>query len=316
MGIEYHGLQFLRIAAKYGCFGRVATIGRQGLFVEGKEVRNLMGLGTDYEHGKYCESLLLKYFGATSVDSWDYSGYEGASYIADMNKPFRDRPSAYDTVIDAGSLEHIYNAPQALLNVSELCRDGGQILHVLPANNFCGHGFWQFSPELFFSLYSEANGYSETRVFLASEYRTDVWYEVEKPSGGQRANVISFTPLFVLCRTVKARRPCHQNVQQSDYMHIWQQDVPIQPEINERPWWRAKIRSALQRSVLVDFAYMFYIELSGKWSLSSRNPHLTARSVASEIAKHPGNGFQAGSALCPSGNSMAGAGGAGSSGIG
>jgi hypothetical protein len=280
VGIGHHELQFLRFAAKHAQFGRVATIGRQGLGLDKKVVCSLIGVGTEYKHEKYCDSLLLQHFGATCVDSWDYSDYEGASHIADLNKPLDEGVSTYDTVIDAGSLEHVYNAPQALRNVSELCCDGGQILHSLPGNNFCGHGFWQFSPELFFSLYSESNGYAQTRVFLASEYRTDTWYEVAKPEHGQRANVMSFTPTFVLCRTVKARKSCHDSVQQSDYIHIWQQDEAAQPQVEARPMWRAKLRSALQTSVLVDFAYMLHIKLSGKRSLSARNPHLTARSVS------------------------------------
>jgi hypothetical protein len=274
----YHGLQLLRFAAKHAQFGRVATIGRQELGLGKKEVRSL--IGAEYEHDKYCDSLLLQHFGATCVDSWDFSDYEGASHIADMNKPLNEGLSTYDTLIDFGSLEHVYNAPQALLNVSELCRDGGQILHFLPGNNFCGHGFWQFSPELFFSLYCESNGYAETRVFLASEYRTDTWYEVMKPEHGQRVNVISFMPTFVLCRTVKARKCCHDGVQQSDYIHIWQQNGATQPQVTARPMWREKIRSALQTSALVDFAFFLYIKLSGKWSLSARNPQLTARSVS------------------------------------
>jgi len=61
-----------------------------------------------------------------------------------MNKTLNGELSAYDTLVNFGSLEHVYNAPQALLNVSELCRNGGQILHLLPGNNFCGHGFWRF----------------------------------------------------------------------------------------------------------------------------------------------------------------------------
>jgi hypothetical protein len=279
VGIDHHGLQFLRFAATHGQFGRVATIGRQQLFLDKNQVCTLIGAGSEYKHEKYCESLLLQHFGAASVDSWDYSDYEGASHIADMNKPLNERLSTYDTVIDAGTLEHVYNAPQAFLNVSELCRDGGQILHVSPGNNFCGHGFWQFSPELFFSLYCESTGYSETRVFLASDYRTDIWYEVVKPEHGQRANIISFTPVHVLCRTVKARRCCHDSVQQSDYVHTWQRYEGIQSQVEVRPMWRAKIRSALQTSAFVDLAYMLHIKLSGKRSLSARNPHLTARSV-------------------------------------
>jgi len=280
VGIGYHGLQFLRFAAKHAQFGRVATVGRQELGLSQQEVCSLIDVGAEYKHEKYCDSLMVLHFAATCVDSWDYSDYEGASHVADMNKPLNVGLSSYDTVIDFGSLEHVYNAPQALRNVSAMCRDGGQILHMVPGNNFCGHGFWQFSPELFFSLYCESNGYSETRVFLASEYRTDIWYEVAKPEHGQRANVISFTPTFVLCRTVKARKSCHDSVQQSDYIHTWQQNEATQSQVEVRPMWRAKIRSALQTSSLVDFAYILYIKLSGKRSLSARNPHLTVRSVS------------------------------------
>ncbi len=263
--------------------GRVATIGRQELGLTKEEVRRLIDVGPDYEDAKYCDSLLLEHFGATCVDSWDYSDYEGANHIADMNKPLGENFPRYDTVVDSGSLEHVYNTPQALLNVSELCCEGGQILHLVPANNYCGHGFWQFSPELFFSLYSEANGYSETRVFLASGYRTDVWYEVTRPEHGQRANVISFTPTLVLCRTVKAHKHSHDRVQQSDYVHVWQKDAAPQTPVKPRPVWRAKIASALQASALVDFAFVIYIKMSGKWSLSGRNPHLTVRSVSSLV---------------------------------
>jgi hypothetical protein len=277
MAIGYHELQFLRFAAKQAPFGRVAMIGRQELSLDREEVCGLLGVGTEYKHEKYCDGLLLRHFGAACVDSWDYSDYEGASHIADMNKPLNEKLSKYDTVIDTGTLEHVYNAPQALLNVSELCCDDGQILHVVPGNNFCGHGFWQFSPELFFSLYCESNGYSETRVFLANEFRTDIWYEVRKPENGQRANVISFTPTFALCRTVKARECRHDSVQQSDYIHLWQHNG--KPQVKVRPTWRAKIASALQTSPLIDFAFFSYIKISGKQSLSDRNPHLTARSV-------------------------------------
>ena len=147
-----------RFAAARKPFGRVATIGRQGLHVPPEKVRKLLNLNQEIDYGKYCEDLLKAQFGAKSVDSFDNSDYEGATHIVDMNVRLK-KQYRYDTVIDGGSLEHIYNAPQALKNLSEMCEEGGQILHMLPANNFCGHGFWQFSPELFFSLYSGKNGY-------------------------------------------------------------------------------------------------------------------------------------------------------------
>jgi hypothetical protein len=40
---------------------------------------------------------------------------------------------------------------------------------------------------------------------------------------------------------------------------------------------------ALQTSVLVDFAYILHVKLSGKRSLSSRNRHLNVRSVDSLV---------------------------------
>ena len=47
---------------------------------------------------------------------------------------------------------------------SDLCKNGGTIIHSLPSNNNCGHGFWQFSPELFFSLYNEKNGFKNNEM--------------------------------------------------------------------------------------------------------------------------------------------------------
>ena len=277
MGLGTHGLQLFRFAAKQAELGRVATIGRQQVGLNGRDLRRSFSFLRDVDPEKYCESLLVNHFGAAVVDSWDFSDYEGATHVWDMNHPLQEAAGEYDTVFDGGSLEHVYNVPQALLNVSRLCRNGGQILHLLPANNFCGHGFWQFSPELFYSLYSEANGYSDTRVFLSSEYRTDVWYEVRRPRDGNRVNVTTLTPLFVLCRTVK-RGPCsHDNVQQSDYVHVWRQDEPAPADA--RPHWRMKLRSALQKSYFVEFGYMVHSQLSGRRTLSARNSNLIERPV-------------------------------------
>ena len=69
----------------------------------------------------------------------------------------------------------------------------GVILHVLPANNFNGHGFYQFSTELFYSLYSPKNGYEETVVFLADLADNEVWYKSLQSSNAKRVQFISNT---------------------------------------------------------------------------------------------------------------------------
>ena len=220
MGIDVHVLNFLRFARKRQNFGCVATIGRQGLIVPNDRLKKLLKLERKPNLGSFCEDLLKVHFGATSVESFDNSDYQNATHIADMNKPIKIHDQ-YDTIIDGGCIEHIYNVPQALKNVSQMCMEAGQILHILPANNFCGHGFWQFSPELFFALYSEANGYRETQVFIADLANERFWYEVRKPQNGQRAHATSPTPLYALVRTRKAGVVTHENIQQSDYVYLW-----------------------------------------------------------------------------------------------
>jgi hypothetical protein len=228
MGIDVHGLNLLRYSQKFGDFGSTITIGRQGLDVIESDVRDAVAAGTDYRNDRYCEPLLLSYFGSTGVDSIDNSKYEGASIVHDMNLPIpSDLHARYDTVIDGGCLEHIYNVPQALKNCSLLCKPGGQILHMLPANNFCGHGFWQFSPELFFSLYSNPNGYRDTDVFLAELSDTSKWFKVKAPQNGQRVTVHTSTELYVLARTLLTEGPFSQsNIQQSDYVFGWSNESP------------------------------------------------------------------------------------------
>jgi len=193
MGIDIHGLNFLRYAAKKKALGRVATIGRQSLIVPSVQ-----------PGGGFCEEFLAKQFSARVVDSYDYSDYEGATHIVDMNRPLVTAEE-YDTVVDCGTTEHIFNVSQALRNVSTLAARGAQIIHVLPANNFCGHGFWQFSPELFFSLYSEGNGFTETEVFLADLENNRAWFAVKQPTDGERALVISRSPCMFFAGLASCR---------------------------------------------------------------------------------------------------------------
>ena len=228
MGIDFHGLNLLRHAKRGGDFGRTITVGRQGVHVSEELIRRTLVASRPYSHSDYCEPLLEVFFGSSSVHSIDNSDYENATIIHDMNKPLpAEFFGQYDTVIDYGTSEHIFNATQALLNYSLLCRPGGRIIHYLPANNLCGHGFWQFSPELSFSLYSGANGYSDTSVFLADLSNNRVWYKVKAPRDGRRVNVWSHSPVYVLAMTTLAGGDfSHDRVQQSDYVYAWTGDAP------------------------------------------------------------------------------------------
>jgi SAM-dependent methyltransferase len=287
MGIDIHTLNFLRNAKKKKPFGETVTIGRQGLHASEHRVKELVGTKSTYKNQVYCEELLTEYFGATNVESIDNSDYEKATRIHNMNEPLpQNLCGKFDTVIDGGCLEHIFNVPQAFKNCSLLCKQGGQILHILPANNFCGHGFWQFSPELFFALYSTENGYEETEVFLADLFDRDKWYQVQKPTNGKRVNIKSSDALYVLVRTVlKKTNFAHINVQQSDYVYEWNRTTPM-PEPTPSKGHVGFILFLIKIPFvykLLSPIYHLYLRANSGDKLDGKNPELSVITVKTYI---------------------------------
>lgn len=102
-----------------------------------------------------CEYALRR-LGFDSVVATDVDGFEGADFLFDLNDD--DVPDAhrakFDMVIDSGTLEHIFNVPNALRNIVNFTVDGGRILHLSPSSNHIDHGFYMFSPTLFWDFYS------------------------------------------------------------------------------------------------------------------------------------------------------------------
>jgi len=274
MGIDLHTLNFLIYAHQSGDFKTTATIGRQEIHVP--KTKNPI---RQVDLTRFCEPLLENFFGSHSIDSFDNSPYEGATYIVDMNSPIpKELERKYDTVIDGGCLEHIFNIPQALKNCSLLLKAGGQIIHVLPANNFCGHGFWQFSPELFFSLYSEENGYKSTEIFLASNNDNRYWYKVKKPRNGQRVNIYSSSEISILVRTILTNEAFkHNQIQQSDYVAQWNATNQNKTHENTK-----KLRNFFKK---IPFASKIY-NLTTRYrfmkinTLGPQNPNLTQIKIA------------------------------------
>jgi hypothetical protein len=139
--------------------------------------------------------------GTTQTDFWaiswehhrsrvlDASPYEGADTIHDMNTPVPEVwHGRYDVVIDSGSLEHIFNFSVAIANLANMLRVGGTIFVTTPANNLMGHGFYQFSPELMFWVFSESNGFAVHKILLVEAgypsvelMRNHTVYEVTDP---------------------------------------------------------------------------------------------------------------------------------------
>ena len=194
MGIDLHNLGLLAHAQDRGVsFTRTVGIGRQALFVDPPELerhrvlRGVAPLADEAPAGgpRWFEPVMRQWFGAATVDSVDASAYEQATLLHDMNLPWpagQPGMGSYDAVIDFGCLEHVFDFPVAWRNCVALCRAGGHLFHSLPANNLSGHGFYQFSPELFFNLYQEKNGFALLGVWFALKAEPRYWWKVADPA--------------------------------------------------------------------------------------------------------------------------------------
>jgi SAM-dependent methyltransferase len=225
-------------------FQRVLTLGHLQLFLHPAELKALRGAYranpphpltvplADYRFGEYADRFLKEFCGVTTLETIDCSTYEGATISHDMNTPIPDGlGGGFDVVIEGGSLEHIFNFSVAIRNVMQLVRLGGTVFLTMPANNLCGHGFYQFSPELLYRVFSWENGFEATKVvFLEAAFPgvelTPIRraYEVADPlSVGLRVGLRSARPMIMMMEARKTREvePFAATPQQSDYVARW-----------------------------------------------------------------------------------------------
>lgn len=233
MGIENPGLRFLLACRAGGVrFDETLTIGRQQLFLSADE---LMTAFADYGYrlnagtaagmltGTRPADPVFRMLGATALDSIDASDYEGATIIADLNDPVdAGLHERFSVVLDGGSLEHIFNFPQAIRSCMALTAVGGHLLMVTPADSYLGHGFYQFSPELLFRLFTVENGYHVKHVLLCDDKGR--WFRVHDPATkGRRMALAATRPtmMYACAQRLASRDILATSPQQSDYVQSW-----------------------------------------------------------------------------------------------
>ena len=235
MGVDAKGAQFLLAMHRLGVsFARTATIGRQRLFVTPSWLRRcLQAFGIDPDSKEAMELFstaggfaepFLRVLGAENTVSVDASDYEGATRLVDLNRPLpADLEGAFSAVVDLGTLEHVFDFPTAMGNCMRMVAPNGHLLSVTVANNMTGHGFYQFSPELLYRVFTESNGYRVERM-LVTEVSSARWYEVADPAAvGDRVQLRTFRPVYlcVAARRVAVRPIFATAPQQSDYLSTW-----------------------------------------------------------------------------------------------
>jgi hypothetical protein len=174
--------------------------------------------------GTYSEPFFRR-LGATSVDSLDASDFEGATLIADLNQPL---PQAlrrrFSVVFDGGTLEHVFDISTALRSSLDLVELGGHYIASSPTNNWPGHAFYQFSPELVFRTLSPETGYQMRAAFIVELRKSQRWYAIPDPRAvGARVHWMNRfrTQLVVVARRVELLDLSQFVPQQSDYVRRW-----------------------------------------------------------------------------------------------
>ncbi len=268
MGITVQGYRPLIAAYRSGIrFGSTLTIGRLECNMTPAEIEGLFReqrcdpVGGNETIRRECVTRFsepcFRLLGAEEVASLDASTFEGADLIHDLNQPVSEEwHGRYDVVFDGGSLEHVFDYPTALGSCLQMVREGGYFIAQTPSNNWCGHGFYQFSAELFFRTLNEANGFRVTRMLAMEAFDGGAFYEVTDPADLKtRALLVNRQRILLHVEARKERtveRLFAAAPQQSDYAVRWEASAASggmeQPKIEKRPR-RKAARAGLLRTV-------------------------------------------------------------------
>jgi hypothetical protein len=265
MAVDFNAVKFLFWAKKLGAsYERTVTLGHLHFTCSRRKLHRavrdfgLPGTAEEIDRCLYRVPMtplfsdeFLRFLGAKEIVTSDYSDFEGATYLHDLNERYpEDMRGRFDMVLDGGTLEHIFNCPAALRHCMELIRLGGHFVTITPSHNFMGHGFYQLSPELFFRVFQEGNGFTLRKMVLFKWLAEDAtFYEVKDPAvTGYRTELFSATPMLL---AVLAQRTAEVPIlarppQESDYVAVWEkQRKSPAPAAAARSGWLWRLRVAL-----------------------------------------------------------------------
>jgi hypothetical protein len=263
MGLAYNDVRCLMEWRGGGSGGKVVTLGRLALNLHPRDISLLReSLARDaqavawldrYRWAEFADDMFrdaLKFEGVTSID---FSPYEGASVVQDIGAKLRpDLIGQFDLAVDGGTLEHVFNYPVAVGNLMRLVRLGGAVYTQNPCNGLAGHGFYQFSPELLYRVFSEQNGFEIQFVRVAivrnlsfEKTVNQPVYEVIDPAKYRgRVSLTSKDPAILMSLAVKRSNvePFAEPVLQSDYLEKW--SGAAAPTLN----WKGKLVRAVGKA--------------------------------------------------------------------
>lgn len=237
MAVNEFGVRFLLHAADLGAtYDHPATLGHLSLAGDTADLAEALAACHDEspdvaaEVYRDCAGYVdgfLRYLGAERVDSIDASAYQGATVVHDLNAPIPPAlEERFSVVIDGGLLEHVFDFPTAIRNCMRMVRQGGHLILNLPVNNFPGHGFYQFSPELVFRVLAPRYGFRIRDTLVREAHQPwPGWFRVTDPAVlGRRVQFRSKSRLVmhVVAERIGPVPEFNPPPEQSDYSVAWE----------------------------------------------------------------------------------------------
>lgn len=240
MGILYSNAELMIKAKQNGVsFNSIITLGHLKLFVKTSDLKQLakkyhLNIDIDLlEENIYADVFFKLFLDAKNVQTLDYSDYEKCDILHDMNTNIDDKYlETIDVVIDGGTLEHVFNFPVAIKSCMQMLKKNGSLFVFTMANNHMGHGFYQFSPELFFRVCSEENGFEVVDLLLeehkypgAELNQNSNIYKVTDPLDiNGRVGLVSNSPVMMMVHALRTEiKPIFSKYPiQSDYISTYE----------------------------------------------------------------------------------------------
>lgn len=209
------------------------TIGRQNWWLSRRE-SNMVDCPIDhYSRTNYSEPFFRK-MGAKVLESVDLSPDEKPTFTSDLSLPGALGDRKYTTICDFGTAEHIADQPTYWANLWGALEPFGSLLIVVPANQMCGHGLYQFSPEFF----ARMGGFGIRYVEVA-EYGWRIRRIVF--SASSRFEIRTRRPTYVMAHLMKSRNLPFSLPTQSDNAqttHLKQRDERLSGFLLDLPFVR------------------------------------------------------------------------------
>ena len=160
MGIDFGQLKFFDACYAHDCIKNpVLALGSLNIQETPQDVVAFAEASnyTDLLVAPSVKSLFFARYGISEYRDCDLNG--SAEINLDLSQPIpKEYVGNLGSVLNGGTVEHIFDLRQVFENIHLMVRPGGAMLHLVPITWY-NHGFINFNP-LFFQSLSEVNNYS------------------------------------------------------------------------------------------------------------------------------------------------------------